>query len=72
MTAPEGYRWVSCSQSLSWDIARSRHLIAKGSDTTACNATGLGNVWHTNATKPECKNCLARYEWVLKNTAPIL
>lgn len=50
--------WVSCSKEADVMTARYRHLIHKGSYTTACNASANHlSIWRGNSTKPPCPKC---------------
>jgi hypothetical protein len=57
--------WVTVRRDVNWDVARHRHLIARGYKqrdyaTTACGATGgPGDVWQSNHSKPMCPRCVA-------------
>ena len=57
--------WVSCSQELSWDVARYRHLMpraqkGKAGGTTLCGATqATGDEFRGNTSKPACPKCEA-------------
>jgi len=58
-TAPEGFKYVSCSKELSWDASRNRHLLRIGTVTTLCNATAVGaRTWFGNGSKPVCERCV--------------
>ena len=54
---PRTYRWVTCARDVHWDVSRWRHVLADGAITTECGATGMGEVWRGNKTKPKCKQC---------------
>lgn len=55
----EDYRWVSCSEEMSWSASQSRHLIVKGGLTTVCgNTASHTDVWRTNSTKLNCEACM--------------
>lgn len=71
VSAHSGFHWVSCAEYVSREVSRHRHLIGMGSVSTYCGITAREDVWRTNSSKPECKNCIARYEWLLKSSSPI-
>lgn len=79
MSAPEDYRWVSCSKDADWATSQYRHLVVPGQLTTVCNASASHpEVWRVNSTKPNCSACMkagkAIVEWqtkqLLKLTGP--